>query len=288
MGLPVTGSWSASNQPYTGAQRWGTGVNPVHEVYGEGPPLRVTGRLPGPDDPSEGPSSVPSEIITPFEYGYTMDDIAALTPIGMPPGWDGETEEWRSTAGNHPAWAEEGEPFRAMSESGLDIPNPTPEIWSGIALQSFPTETVSEGWLNKESGTVSVARTSDPGQYEMQTSMQQVNPPAGRNNDAAVARGTDSPRFNILTRLTGKKIKPWSQGERNEDMFPYQQDVILRPFQYRTAGTADPNMMIPNSMYVNDPIQRDVPPDPNLGPEETSLNVYSLEAGYTSEDMTYA
>jgi hypothetical protein len=284
MGLPVTGSWYtryANEQAYVGAQRWGTGNNPIHEVYGEGPPLRTTGRIPGPDDPTSSPSDVPSAIEQNAEYGYTMDDIDPLTPVGMPPGWDEDTEEIRNDVGAYPPWNQNAEPFRESNHAN-------PALWSGIQLKSFPTESVTEGWKNKETGAVADARTSDPGQYERQTSMQQVNPPEGRNNAAAVTRATDDPRFNIMTRLTGQKVKPWSQGQRNADMFPYQQDLIIRPFWYRIGATADPNMMDVNEMYVSEPIQRDVPPDPEMGPEET--NVYTLEAddGYTAEDLSYA
>lgn len=284
MGLPVSGSWYsryANEQAYVGAARWGTGNNPIHEVYGEGPPLRSTGRTPGPDEPNTSElSDVPASIETPFEYGYTMDDIESLTPYGMPPAWGSETDEIRSQA-EYPAWNDSGEQFRNTNDAD-------PRIWSGIRLQSFPTESVTEGWENKETGAVADARTSDQSQYERQTSMQQVNPPEGRNNKAAVARATDDPRFNIMTRLTGQKIKPWSEGHRNKDMFPYQQDLIIRPFWSRIAATDDPSKMNPNAMYVVDPIQRDVPPDPYLGPEET--NVYSVESGngYTDEDLTYA
>lgn len=284
MGLPVTGSWYtryANEQAYVGASRWGTGSNPIKEVYGEGPPLRSTGRIPGPDTPTPELSDVPSQVETAFEYGYTIDDIATLTPDGLPPGWGTETDEIRNSVGMYPEWRENANIFR-------DTNHASPELWSGIALQSFPTESVTEGWRNKETGAIADARTSDPSQYERQTSMQQVNPPEGRNNQAAVTRATDDPRFNILTRLTGQKIKPWSQGQRNQDMFPYQQDLIIRPFWYRIGATADPGMLDVNEMYVSDPIQRDVPPDPEMGPEET--NVYTLEAndGYTAEDMTYA
>lgn len=284
MGLPVSGSWYtryANEQAYVGAQRWGTGSNPIHEVWGEGPPLRSTGRLPGPDQPTPELSTVPSQVETAFQYGYTMDDIDPLTPVGMTPGWDEDTEEIRNTVGIYPAWNQDADNFRETNHAD-------PRLWSGIALQSFPTESVTEGWQNKETGAVASARTSDESQYERQTSMQQVNPPDGRNNQAAVTRGTDDARFNILTRLTGQKVKPWSQGQRNTDMFPYQQDLIIRPFWYRIGATADSSMMDPNAMYVVDPIQRDVPPDPEMGPEET--NVYAVEAndGYTVEDMTYA
>lgn len=285
MGLPVTGSWYtryANEQAYVGAMRWGTGNNPIHETYGEGPPLRSTGRFPGPDDPTPELSDIPSAIETAFKYGYTMDDIDPLTPVGMPPGWGSETDQIRNNAGEYPDWSENGNEFR-------DSNHDDPRLWSGIMLDSFPTESVTEGWQNKQTGAVADARTSDESQYEMQTSMRQVNPPEGRNNGAAVTRATDDPRFNILTRLTGQKVKPWSQGQRNADMFPYQQDLVIRPFWYRIGATANPDMMDPNAMYVVDPIQRDVPPDPYLGPEET--NVYTLEEGndgYTAEDLTYA
>jgi hypothetical protein len=305
MGLPVSGSWYtryANEQAYVGAQRWGTGNNPIHEVYGVGPPLRTTGRLPGPDQPTAELSDVPAIIETPYEYGYCMEDIQtqgyysgflgapwgsedeggryAVLPVGAAPmGTDDGT-------GEQPSWdVTSSDP--EMTEYRLE-PGADPALWSGIRLVSFPTESVTEGWRNKETGAVADARTSDQIQYERQTSMQQVNPPEGRNNQAAVVRATDDPRFNILTRLTGQKIKPWSQGQRNEDMFPYQQDLIIRPFWYRIAATDDPAKLAPNEMYVSDPIQRDVPPSPYLGPEET--NVYSIEenGGYTSEDMSYA
>jgi hypothetical protein len=144
---------------------------------------------------------------------------------------------------------------------------------------------VSEGWRNKTTGQVNDAEVSDPSQYERQTSMQQVNPPAGRNNDHAVARRTDDPRYSILTRLTGMKLKPWSQGERNQDMFPFQQDTIVRPFWYRTAGTDDPAKLAPNAMVVTDPLQRNVPADPDLGPSVQDFATDNY--GYTQEDIGY-
>jgi hypothetical protein len=313
MGLPVAGSWYtryANASAYTGAERWGTGNNPIHEVYGTGPPLRTTGREPGPDYPTPELSDTPSSIETAYQYGYTMDDIESLTPNAFSPAWGTETDEFRNSAGDFPGpWQivenfplpgePAGQAFRGEAEFGApgsagnigrygeEVLQPDPRLWSGIALKSFPTESVTEGWKNKETGAVADARTSDPSQYERQTSMQQVNPAPGRNNDAAVLRATDDARFNIMTRLTGQKIKPWSQGQRNIDMFPYQQDLIVRPFWYRTGATDDPSKMDPNEMYVIEPIQRDVPPDPYLGPEET--NIYSLESngGYTDEDYVY-
>lgn len=286
MALPISGAWRANNanaNQYVGARRWGTGSNPIHEVWGEGPPLKTTGRLDGPSNPTDVLSDVPSEFEAAELLGYTPDDIATTLYFGMTPPVGTDTGDLRhGNPEGHPDWSVV--PYDPAATQFRDTPGIDPKLWASIP-QSFPTESVSEGWLNKTAGQINDAEVSDPVQYERQTSMQQVNPAAGRNNGAAQLRGTDDPRENILTRLTGVKIKPWSTGQRLADMFPYQQDTILRPFWYRTAGTGDPGYMNPNSMVVIDPVQRDVPPDPYLGQYETAVGD---QGGYTGEDMTYA
>jgi hypothetical protein len=287
---PITGSWvvkntSANAQDYSGALKWGTGINAIHGIRTEGAPLRSTGRDPGPDDPSERPSQVPHELIGPDIYGYTMEDIASLsgnfTPFTPRVGDSVETRRAENYS-DLPDWGvipTDAERLDFALTTELARP-----LWDGIALVSFPTETVTEGWDNKLTGKVSGARTSDQSQYERQTSMQQVNPPEGRNNAAALLRGTDDPRANIMTRLTGQKIKPWSTGERLQDMYPYQQMMGVRPFWYRSAATGNPEQMEPNEMYVSNPIERVVPPDPDLGEQETQIDP---SYGYTQEDISY-
>jgi len=289
MALPIAGAWAAANanaNDFVGALKWGTGINAVHGRYGEGPPLRTTGRLDGPDNPTDVLSDVDVTLEDAQMYGYTMDDIPTTIYRGMPPEWGTETcyIRGKNTEG-HPDWGQV--PYDPAVTGFRENPEMDQPLWNGTRLDSFPTETVSEGWLNKQTGQVNPAETSDPSQYERQTSMQQVNPSEGRNNSAAQNRKTDDPRYSILTRLTGMKIKPWSQGERNADMFPFQQDLMLRPFWYRTAGTADPAQMDPNSMVVINPVQRDIPPDPYLGPEETDLSAGGADYGFTPDDMTY-
>lgn len=285
MALPIAGAWTAQNanaNTFAGSRKWGTGNNPVHSVYGEGPPLRTTGRLDGPDNPTDLLSDIPEQFEDPFLLGYCPEDIATSGYMNMTPGWDVPTTALRhSNTEGHPDWGTV--PYDPEQTEFRDSPELDPRLWSAAITASWPTETVSEGWENKLTGAVNDAEVSDPSQYERQTSMQQVNPAAGRNNSAAVARATDEPRFNILTRLTGMKIKPWSQGERNADMFPFQQDLVLRPFWYRTAGTDDPSKLQPNSMTVVSPVQREVPADPYLGPDETDIE----NGGYTPEDMVY-
>lgn len=284
---PLTGNWSAVNanaNQYAGALKWGTGINPVHSIYGEGPPLRGTGREPGPEEAEYDPEGVPPELINPERYGYCMEDVLPLGHYpGAPPEVGTETSVMRDEIRTYPAWGpllpSSGTVFRNI-QAGAEVYRHTPV--------SFPTETVTEGWENKTVTYVNDAEVSDPSQYEMQTSMRQVNPPEGRNNALAVGRGTDDARDKIMTRLTGMKRKPWSEGERNEDMFPFQQDTKIRPFWYRTAGTGRAAEMEVNDMYVSDPIQRDPPPDPYLGDLETAQDVYANEQyGYTTEDVGY-
>jgi hypothetical protein len=165
--------------------------------------------------------------------------------------------------------------YRSLSPPGYIEANTRPA--------SFPTETVTEGWEHKNAGEVLTAETSSPGQYERQTSMQQVNPPAGRNNAAAVLRGTDDARNNIMTRLVGMKEKPWSEGERLYDMFPFQQDLMLRPFSYRNAGVGRENWLTANEFNTMDPLQRDPPAIPDTGPHESAGNA-SPDFGYAPED----
>lgn len=286
MALPIAGGWAAANanaNQYVGALKWGTGINPVHGVYGEGPPIRTTGRMDGPDNPTDPLSDI-DESLEGEMYGYTMEDIPSCNYYGMTPPVGTTPNMLRdSNKFGHPNWADEPtDPSVTAFRSDPEMEQP---LWNGTRINSFPTETVSEGWLNKETGNINPAETSDPAQYERQTSMQQVNPPEGRNNSAAQIRDTDDARSSILTRLTGMKIKPWSQGQRNADMFPYQQDLMLRPFWYRTAGTDNPAKMGPNEMTVVLPVQRDVPPDPYLGPEETAVEANNY--GYTPDDFSY-
>jgi hypothetical protein len=291
MAPPVTGMWAnayANANQYVGALKWGTGNNPVHEVYGEGPPLSVTNRVPGPSTPTEAIGDVDPTLEATYDWGYCPEDIATLEPYyGFPPALGTETDDYRASVtnqGGQPSWDEtstDPEVVQYRNTQDLD-----PRLWNGHAVRSFPTETVTEGWRNKTSGSVEAAQTSDQSQYERQTSMQQVDPEAGRNNQQAVARDTDDPRYSIRTRLTGQKIKPWSDSaNRRADMFPYQQDTLVRPFTYRTAGTGYPEQMEVNEMYVSAPVQRDPAADPFLGPNET--DVAQDGYGYVAEDMVY-
>lgn len=293
MAAPLAGQWSRDNiadaGDYVGAMKWGTGVSPIFAQFGEGPPLGITGR----NDEQVSYKPVPGVLLAPpgLEYGYCPEDIVMGDSdefmVSDVPSWDElpETRPDRADSQRFPPPALMARPngpsgnyFRTIHQPGM--------LEAATEPSSYPTETVSEGWDNKLAGEVLDAVVSAPTQYERQTSMQQVNPPQGRNNQAAQDRGTDDARANIMTRLTGMKIKPWSEGQRLEDMFPFQQDLILRPFWYRNAATGRVEEMIPNEYQETMPIQRNPPPEPDYGPNESSGSDIP-NYGYTPEDVNF-
>ena len=279
MARPYSGSWARRNAvPYRTTDVWGTGINPVHSTYGEGNPLRVTGR--NEDDHTAPWEALPDGFTQRERWGYTCDDgdyTGQYLQYDARPHWGTSTPDFRNNAGSQPpkdATGGEKNRFRRMFDGARRLNDGIPE--------SYPSETVSEGWRNKwKDGAIADAETSDPSQYEMQTSMQQRY--RQRNNDAAVARGTDDPRERIDSRVAPQKVKHYSGEERHYDMFPFQQEDYPRAFYYRTAGTGDAEEMEPTAMYVSDPLQRTPPDDPDLGPSDVSV-----PGGYTTEDLFYA
>lgn len=300
-------------QPYTaGPLVWGTGVNDVHSVYGEGDPLRVTGRNQS-GEPRTAPQDADQEATHQRDlWGYTDDDWSYLNPA--PPrelmypqaSWD------EGASGANPAAASASFPTQPQTTpsrrdnvaQGFPAWGNRPwrgnTIWRGHKApnnvytegdvqndaQNLPTETVSEGWLNKAvSGKVARSKPSDQSQLIVQTS--QVQRFRERNNQHAVARATDDARAGIQSRVQPQKENVYSTGERLADMFPRQQDIILRPFWYRRAGTGPVEYLDPNAMFVSAPYERIPPSDPSLGiPEPATAQGDTY--GYTAEDQFYA
>lgn len=288
MAPPITGTFKDRFVvPSVGAGVWGTGYNRVHLYYGS-PPARLAEINQREGDVVPPWAGVPNDLIaTDRGWGYSEDEIALegqqFFVRDDRPGWDVETPQ------NPSRYSTDGQPslnatgaakarFRATMNGAFSkfrgkLPRATYQI---------PTETVSEGWVNKDTGRPANAVVSDPSQYEMQTSMTQRY--RARNNNLAVLRSTDEPRSHINSRVSGQKLKRYSQGDRLYDMFPYQQDAeVERPFYYRTAGTGLPDQMAPNAMWSINAVQRTPPPDPYIGPEDVSLDY-----GYTPEDNFYA
>lgn len=277
MGLPYTGGQMRRvTQPYSGAQVWGTGINPVHSFYGS-PSARVR-----PGDFAETPASEGMSQQVDLFYGWEYQEPPTGTgyiTYDDRPTWDTPSNEMavrRSTL-SHPPLDATGRLKALFRSQGGGA-----HRFAQVMQPTLPSETVSEGWTNKNRSGLADAKPSAPSQYEIQTSMRQRY--ETRNNRLAVERDTDEPREPIDSRTAGQKLKTYSTGERSYDMLPREQDEIPRPFYYRTAGVGNVADMAPNEMWDIGPIQRTVPPDPSLGSPETNYSQY----GYTPEDTFYA
>jgi len=306
MGEPITGQWGRIyTAPFSGAGKWGTGVNPIHAQYGSDA-LRLSGRV-GSQSYTEvvsglrtAPSEADVQIMELGEpWGYMPEDIAGLDVFQL-----SSPEENRHglnvvNDSEHPNWGQNSEVVRADTASRMrpdwGVPGrlTTSRIRAGQydedaeVSDQIPTETVNEGWINKPAsgmgqGRLADAHPSDPSQYEIQTSM--IQRYREQNNHRSQLRGTDEPREPIPSRYAPMKIKVYSEGQRHYDMTPKRQDVLPRAFWYRRAGTGRVEEMDPNEMYVVTPLQRTPPPDPTLGPQEITLSDED-GYGYTSEDQ---
>lgn len=282
----VTGLWKRSFTGYSGATVWGTGSDNVHTYYGSEAirldpyPLRQ-GEITPPHQ------AVPDKLQPTELWGYQPEDSTYTGVVyDDRPNWTQDTPSVpvRSTTGDQPAWTAPGyvnERFRLMFGGAYRTFRGAFIGGDGIGYVQ-PSETVSEGWLNKPQGSPADSKPSSDAQLIVQTSMRQRY--ATRDNTHAVARGTDDPRAEIGSKVTGQRIKVYSGGERHYDMLPKEQDTILRPFWYRTAGTGRAGEMVPNTLWSIRAVQRIPPADPSMGPSETEIdNTY----GYTTEDTQY-
>lgn len=301
MGEPITGNWNrVYTVPYAGAQKWGTGINPIHQFYGS-EPLRVYGRNQDMPDVHKPEEATPDFIETEAPWGYQPEDIAGLDVFQISseeenrhgiyfiqdgwPSWDQSTPQTRAEVDPESIYPV-GSPgiiashIRALRYGPRDVDS---EVSNEV-----PTETVNEGWLNKPASGMGEGENaddnvtiSDPTQYVVQTSMTQRHKEL--NNERALLRAADEPRTNIPSRIAPMKLKVYSGEERHIDMFPVQMDDIPRPFWYRRAGVGRDLEMVPNEMVVIQPLQRTPPPDPSLGMQE--VDIQSDGFGYTSEDQ---
>jgi hypothetical protein len=130
-----------------------------------------------------------------------------------------------------------------------------------------------QGWLDKQTGDLEEALPSDPSQYEMQTSMTQMHKErAGSQRGSGSASEYSAPVPGIRPTMR-QRLLILSGRERHYEMTPRRQDLVLRPFQYRTAGTGNPDLMQPNGMYQSQPLQRTPVADPWQGAEVPATDV---------------
>jgi hypothetical protein len=319
---------STVSVPYATAAVWGTGIDPIHSFYGEGPPLRVIGR-----DGAIGSSPVanagardrsyqspmdgnqvdpPQDLLwgypdgvdySPDSFGAGADapisdedtSFATYQYMASRPAWNvpAQQDPIRSYADTMAPWGTPGIRVMGMVRAGShrfrrnpreDLPGQS-DVYQPISAEpvnSNPTETVSEGWINKGTSFIPDANPSADEQIFVQTSMRQRY--TVRDNRRAMKRGTDDERSTIASRVMPMIEKVYSTGERLYDMFPYQQDEIRRPFRNRTAGVGPAEWMQANEYNVITPVIRTPPPDPAQGVPEVQ---YPGDYGYQEEDSMY-
>lgn len=276
---------SLGGVPYTSALKQGTGWNPIHAIRD------TEGRNIAPDGTAVLVDPNLPAATTYDEYGYTQEDCSWMSPAdtgqetGMydRPTWQEDSvDSRREVTPMWPSWGPgpngvpKGTAVRAEEHGAI----------AGNTPNQIPNETVSEGWLNKATDGVNEPGSgiSDPDQYVIQTSMRQLRRTrAGSQRGRGSASPYDAP---IETRVPGQKVLVYSGGERHYDMAPKSQDLIIRPFWYRNAGTGIKGWLQPNAMYVSEPLNRDAPGDPYQGPTVPSSQD-SSDYGWTSEDVPY-
>lgn len=299
--MAISGTWAsryANAQNYTGARRWGTGYNPIHEVRDN--PGRVIGtreNLLPLGDPSDG---APDQILSADDY--VMADWDGEEPYpdevfryqDSEPRWGTPTETFRDATMGNPVmgeWDEWGGPTITDDtrwEVGDVSHGEAEERQHAIAV---PTRGLNGGWLNKARGALARPEAQDPGdpgyQLAINTGSVQGQGLKSSGNERAVARGTDAPREAIQSRTAGMVVREFARslgmggGAGTPDMQPFQQTPGLkRPFFPRRAGLPPMEAHTWNEMEGRVPLQRTVPPDPYQGDPEAAGRTGGTDAIY--------
>lgn len=274
--MALTGNWKDANAIPAGALKWGTGISPVHSVrQGDGRNIAPAGNS----------ALVDSSLLDEYDEDgwsnepWAVDNHESIRDIGMydRPNYGDNPQHARGDAGDFPGWGryEAGLPggtsIRTHKHGSDDLQTPNQN----------PTETVSEGWLNKPVGEVNDAVTSDTSQLLMNTSMTQRD--KVREGSQRGEGSQDEHRAPIRSRIVGMRLKVYSGGRRHEDMRPKEQPQRPRAFWHRSAGTARSELMAPNAQHDRRVITRAVPPDPYQG--QPPAVVDSPNYGYQDEDV---
>jgi hypothetical protein len=302
MGEPVTGTWNRAYTEYAGASVWGTGINPIHAQYGSAP-LRTYGREGQIPDvtPPHAAESIPGFVEESGNWGFDKEDIGGLDVYalstqegnwqGIPfiqdgwPSWNETTPQTRVDLDPRSVYPVGSPGIAADSVRSLRY---GPRDMDNKTSNEIPTETVSEGWVNKPASGMNIGEVPDDhvtiaadSQVFVNTSMVQRH--KTHNNERAVERGQDEERTDIPSRIAPMKLKIYSGQERHYDMTPRDMLDIPRPFWFRKAGIGRDLEMLPNEMVVISPLQRTPPPDPAMGQQEIDIPADSY--GYTGEDQ---
>lgn len=259
--MAISGAWKAA-QTQSGALKWGTGINPIHGIRTDARGRRLPAHT-----AQGGPGAPPLDIqeilltsdIEPVDYadsaafGYNEADGTALRP-----NYQQVTEEFRGKSKFMPSRDNGGMRFRPGN-----IGNATKRSQSKVSERE---ETVSEGWVNKDTDRVDNAAVSDVRQYEIQTSMSQRDLTRHGSQISGTASEHNAP-VPSQRPTWGQRIKPWSGGRRHYDMVPQDQSESIRAFLYRNAGVGNVSWMGHNEAtnYMTTPLDRQPVPPPYSG-----------------------
>lgn len=285
--VAITGSWKAK---FAGQQiladQWGTGYNPIHARHGG------QGRNTAPDGSSVLVDAylVTDEFRSENDYGYTPeDDTSVLWGYGTETGTSDQPvlgEDADMTSGStaipssktpFPAWG----PYPEGIPGGTSIRAEDHGAETAYVSKQQQYESAAGGWQNKMTSEVNDAVVSDPSQYEMQTSMTQRDKVrAGSQVASGRENEYDSP---IASRIPAMKEPKYSDDpHRLYDMTPKAQDMIVRPWYMRTAGTGEASDMLVNAVDLNTPMNRRPPENAYAGDMVGTAD--DAGYGYMSED----
>lgn len=283
--MAVAGTWSATNLRFSGSGKWGTGINPIHGVRDNG---RADDILVSHEQPRyDYGGHVPAQLEETEDWGYCAGDYmsesgAGLRMVDDRPGW-GRQVDRSDLPANYP---EPGEP--GAGEDWRNVPHHSAE--EAQATINVFQGGVAGGWLNKARGQVNRPVTSDPRQYEINTSMAQGAGVGVMRNDRAVARGLPA-RSPIESRTAGMIVKSWARsfeqggGPGTPRMVPFQQSTLKRPFYFRTAGLPPPEAHMMNTAEGRVPLQYVPPDNPPMGADATAGQ--AGDYGYTDAGEWY-
>lgn len=288
----VTGSWkNAQVGQQILATQWGTGYNPIHaQRTGEGRNIAPdgSGNLVDPNLTSGDYS------ISDLEgYGYALEDqTSVLWGYGTETGTAdrpelGDNYDMNSSSTDIPSTRT---PFPTWGHYPQGVPGGTAIRAEDHGAETAYTskqeydESVANGWMNKETSEINDAGISDPSQYIMQTSMvQRDKTRAGSQAAEGRENQYDAP---IHSRIVPMIEKVWSDDpERRYAMTPKVQDMVVRPWYMRTAGTGRVQDMRVNEVMFNSPQNRR-PPEPAYVGEMVGASDAS-SYGYTPDDLSW-
>lgn len=277
-----SGVWRAQNgemttAPYDNASVWGYGTAAAERSRNSGVGRGLT---PGNDGPLVDDSLTTQ--YTSETFGYSDEDM--LYGYGTEDG-TADRPSWgqSDTPGGTQNAPSRGWPQWGPRKNGMPAGSYVRSLDHGSELSSAakltPSEGPAAGSLNKAYGTVEDAETSDPSQYEMQTSMTQRD---------KVRAGSQTQRASeysapIKSRIPGQRARYWPGGDRHYDMQPKAQETMQRPFWMRQGATGNPQWMLTNELYVSEPLTRQAIDNPYQGP--TAGTDTNQSTGFTDEDM---